>query len=123
MFQPLCLLALAGSLAPALAHSIPSHGGRNSGLSRALYFFENDPAGAKLAAVGIDKNGSLGQVTEISTGGKGQQTINAADGSLLGPDSLVGQGAVAMGDDVCTLKIPLKGDHMLIIDYLVHIYR
>lgn len=109
MIQSLRFLALAASLVPAQALRIPSRAGQHYGLSQALYFLENDSSGAKLAAVGITENGSLGQVTETSTGGKGQQLVNSADGTLIGPDSLNSQGVVATGDDVRTPKVALSG--------------
>ena len=112
MFQLLCLLALASSLVCSVqSHWVPPRReiGRKYNPSKVLYFLENDPSGAKVAAVEIAHNGSLGQVTETSTGGKGLQGVSETDGTPLAPDSLIGQGAVASGDGVCAINVLLKG--------------
>jgi hypothetical protein len=89
------LTLLSTFVAPLFSHSIPPSYGDH--VSKALYFLENDPAGAKLVAAGVKSDGSLGDVTETSALGSGLQAVSETDGTLLGPDSLVGAGAVAIG--------------------------
>lgn len=93
----LASFVLATALPNNREHHAASHGPKS-----ALYFLENDPAGSKLAALEVAHDGTLSGATETATGGMGLQAINATDGRMLGPDSLTGQGAVAVGDDVCT---------------------
>lgn len=67
--------------------------------NKALYFLDNDPAGANLAAVAMAANGSLYAPTLTPTGGKGLHEINSTSNMPLGPDSLSNQGAVeAVGE-------------------------
>ena len=112
------LLLLAGTL---VTHAISFPGGRHDRPSQVLYFLENDPSGAKLAAVEIMRNGSLGHITETSTAGKGLQVLNTATESPLGPDSLASQGAVAIQDDVCVLKVTYHESQVANNAFLAHL--
>ena len=66
---------------------------------RAAYTLSNNAAGANLLALSISvEDGTLSNPTLTSTGGKGLLGKNANGNA--GPDSLLGQGAVTVSQDV-----------------------
>ncbi|KAI1333851.1 hypothetical protein F5Y15DRAFT_410049 [Xylariaceae sp. FL0016] len=75
----------------------------NSKSPKALYFLENDPAGANIVSLGVSANGALGNPVRTSTGGKGLIGVNA-----MGPapmDTLFSQDAVVV-----------SGNHLLTVN-------
>ena len=102
-------LAIISGLVPLSASSaIPSaDDGPNKpiaygGPKKALYFLQNDPTGSSVVAIELGAQGMLSSSSiVIQTGGKGAQALNATNDAPLGPDSLLSQSAVEVGDDVC----------------------
>lgn len=59
--------------------------------SAALYFLENDPAGANIVSVKVASDGSISDPTRTSTGGKGSIGMNAMGQAAVGESSPIGE--------------------------------